>query len=192
MTVCTLCRKPVRIGSRARAALAAVGVGSAYTPSIGWCWPCWHAIIDKRPIFTEDECAEVGYVIADCPQCRADAHLPQREHATNTWYYCRSCGVEWHEDALARDWPQIIIGVATLAIIIGVVLAAITACAGYAIDHHWSQDGRMGAALAGVPLGIAVVMILSSLLHLLNRVTFAAYDYVWGPPMSSFEGRPRA
>lgn len=145
-----------------------------------------------RPILTEDECADVGYVVADCPECRADAHLPQREHATNTWYYCRSCGWEWHEDMPPRDWPMIISGVATLAVIIGVVLAAIAACATYAIDHHWSQDGLMGATLAGFGLGIAAVMALSGVFHLLNRITFAAYDYVWGPPLSWFEGRPRA
>lgn len=192
---CTLCGEPIGWRSALRAAGAGVGIGSAYTRNIGWCWPCWHRIVDRPPILSEDERAEAGYITADCPGCYVDHHDREDErHLAAIWYYCGGCGHEWYPGHHApRDWPMIISGLGTLAIIAAIVLGCVAETAAYAIDHHWSQDGIMGATLAGFPIGIAVVLALSGVFHLLNNATYAAYEYVWGPPLSWFDTRrPRA
>jgi hypothetical protein len=188
---CIICGKHIGWRSGLRAAGAAVGIGSAYTRNIGWCWPCWHRIVDRPPILSEDERAEAGYITVDCPECRADRHLPARDYAPRTWYYCTDCRFEWTPGGPDRDWPMIISGLATIAIIIAMVLGSMLETAAYAIGHHWSQDGIMGATLLGAPLGVAAVLVLSGVFHLLNNITYAVYEYVWGPPLSWFDTVPR-
>ncbi|HZE01365.1 MAG TPA: hypothetical protein VE155_06320 [Pseudonocardiaceae bacterium] len=56
-------------------------------------------------------------VIAGCPECRADAGLPQRKQAPAQWYFCPTCDTEWAEDTMPSNWrpADAILGTAYLA-----------------------------------------------------------------------------
>lgn len=56
-------------------------------------------------------------VIAGCPECRAEAGLEGRDYAPAQWYFCPTCGTEWAQDTMPRDWrpADVAFSMATLA-----------------------------------------------------------------------------
>lgn len=111
-----------------------------------------------RPMLTEDERSENGYITCDCPPCYEThtGHDDDRDLGL-AYYYCGGCGDEWYPDhRWPHQWPplDVIIGLLMIAWFAALLLGVMLATSWFLRYHwHWTRDD---ASAAGLYIGIPV------------------------------------